>query len=121
MLELRYCKANCETPMPVKKERCMMGRLEIRLCSIVWTLGRSAGWSAASQSLCCPYFCGGLPPPLVLGACLLFLPLRCPLAGAGRYVGGCGGGPYGYVDCIAGGAGGKVWCEVAGLGYGWYR
>ena len=48
-------------------------------------------------------------------------PCVVPMAGAGRYVVGCGGGPYWYVGCGAGGAGGKVCCGAAGLGYGWYR
>ena len=107
MLVCKYCRASCETPMPVKNERCMMGLLEMMLCSMVWTL--SAGWAAAFQSLCCPYFCGCLPPPLVYVDGLLFLPLCCPLAEGAEYVECCGGGPYGYAGCAVGGVGGKVW------------
>ena len=46
---------------------------------------------------------------------LPFLPLCCPLAGGGKYVGGCGGGPYGYAGCAVGGVGGNVWKGLAVL------
>ena len=101
--------------MPVKNERCMMGLLEMMLCSMVWTLGLSAGWAAAFQSLCCPYFCCCLPPPLVYVDGLLFLPLCCPLAEGAEYAEVCGGGPYGYAGCAVGGVGGKVWVGLDAL------
>ena len=55
-------------------EKCKVydiGGFGKRLCSMVWTLGRSAGWYAVSQSLCCPYFWDlekvlDLCPPLFL-------------------------------------------------------
>ena len=115
---LQYQLGNSDTC-----EKCKMddGSVGNKALQLDWTLGRSAGWYAASQSLCCPYFWCCLPPPLVLGGCLLFLPLCCPLGGAGGYVVGCGGGPYWYGGCGTGGAGGNVYWALTGLGYGWYR
>ena len=60
---------------------------------MVWTLGRSAGWYAVSQSLCCPYLLLFLEPPFCWNGFPLW-PFCPPLGGGGgNGLGGCGGGP----------------------------